>query len=332
MHQHLINFVFPIAQFMEYAIAIDIGGTTTSLGIVDRKGEILAKCSIPTRGEGTFEEFFKRLYNKIEELISLNGIKEKITRVGIGAPCANPYTGEIEGATDLPWPSPIPLKEIFERAMGIPVALGNDAKSSAIGEMMFGAAKGLNNFIMLTLGTGVGAGIVCDGHLLYGSRGFAGELGHVTVRHDKSRLCGCGRYDCLQNYCSASGVVETARCLLRDSSEDSLLRHINESAITPKLVYECAEKGDSLSLKVFEETGKVIGEACANFAAFTDPEAIIFFGGVAKALKFMEPAIRKAMEENLLFLYKKRIKLLASGLEEADVALLGASALAFENK
>lgn len=316
---------------MEHALAIDIGGTTTSLGIVDRTGKILAKSSIPTRGENTFGEYFKRLRKEMEGLVSQNGMEDKISGIGIGAPCANPFTGVIEGATDLPWPSPIPLKDIFQEATGLPVVLGNDAKASAIGEMMFGAAKGLKNFIMLTLGTGVGAGIVCDGRLLYGSRGFAGELGHVTVRRDKSRPCGCGRHDCLQNYCSAGGVVATAKEILKDSAEDSLLRNINEDEITSRYVCECAEKGDRLSLKVFEETGKVMGEACANFAAYTDPEAIIFFGGVAKALRFMEPAIREAMEENLLFLYQKRIKLLASGLEEADAALLGASALAFEN-
>lgn len=312
---------------MVYTIGIDIGGTTTSYGIISSEGEIVAKGKIPTRGT-SFDDYFAELSRRLREMTKDNGLEGKIRGIGIGAPCANHTTGSIEGATDLPWPSPIPLKELFEKDFGLPVAVDNDANASTIGEMEYGAARGMKNFIVLTLGTGVGAGIVVDGRLLYGSRGFAGELGHVTVAEGGHRSCSCGRCDCLQMYCNARGVVETALQLLRDDDSISLLREKTPAELTPKFIFECAEKGDRLSLKTFELTGNAIGRACANFAAFTDPDAIIFFGGVAQAFHLMLPAIRKAMEENILFLYKDRIKILKSGLTESDAALLGASALA----
>lgn len=315
---------------MKYAMAVDIGGTTTSFGVVDEEGNILCKDLISTKEPEGIDAYLAVLHRKMHIMLEKTVTDGPIAGIGIGAPCANHETGEIEGATDLPWPSPIPLKKIFELEFGLPVAVANDAKAAAIGEMCFGAAKGLKNFIMLTLGTGVGSGIVCDGRLLSGSRGFAGELGHVSVSDGRKRLCKCGRHDCLQNYCSASGIVDTAKIMLKESDEPSTLRNIREADLTAKSICDNAVKGDSLSRKVFEFTGMMIGKACASFAAFTDPDAFIFFGGVANAFDLMEPSIRKSMEENILFLYKDRIKLLRSSLSEADAALLGASALAFE--
>lgn len=312
-------------------IAIDIGGTNTTYGIVDDSGLIISKDSLSTKAPDSLKDYLNMLHEGIRKMMSMTGSEKEIAGIGIGAPCANYISGEIDGATDLPWPSPIPLKKIFEEEFGLPTVVANDAKAAAIGEMQFGVAKGIRNFIMLTLGTGVGSGIVCDGHLLSGSRGFAGELGHVSVNDRKLRKCNCGRYDCLQNYCSASGILETARIVLREMDADSPLRAIPENEITPKLIYDLAKEGDAVSLIIYEKTGEAIGKACANYAAFTDPDAFVFFGGVANAFDLMETAIRKAMEENILFLYGNRIKLLKSSLDEADAALLGASALAFES-
>ena len=312
-------------------IAIDIGGTTTTYGIVDDSGRIISKDSLSTRAPESLKDYLDLLHDGIRKMILQTGTESEIAGIGIGAPCTNYVTGEIDGATELPWPSPIPLKKIFEKEFGVPTVVANDAKAAAIGEMLFGNAKGLSNFIMLTLGTGVGSGIVCDGHLLSGSRGFAGELGHVTVSDRKLRKCNCGRYDCLQNYCSASGILETARLVLEDTDADTPLRAIPENEITPKLIYDLAKEGDTECLKIYEKTGEAIGKACANYAAFTDPDAFVFFGGVANAFDIMEPSIRKAMEDNILFLYGNRIKLLKSSLNEADAPLLGASALAFES-
>lgn len=312
-------------------IAIDIGGTNTTYGIVDDSGLIISKDSLSTKAPDSLKDYLNMLHEGIRKMMSMTGSEKEIAGIGIGAPCANYISGEIDGATDLPWPSPIPLKKIFEEEFGLPTVVANDAKAAAIGEMQFGVAKGIRNFIMLTLGTGVGSGIVCDGHLLSGSRGFAGELGHVSVSDRKLRKCNCGRYDCLQNYCSASGILETARIVLREMDADSPLRVIPENEITPKLIYDLANEGDAVSIIIYEKTGEAIGKACANYAAFTDPDAFVFFGGVANAFDLMEAAIRKAMEENILFLYGNRIKLLKSSLDEADAALLGASALAFES-
>lgn len=312
------------------SIAIDIGGTTTTYGIVDDSGRIISKDSFLTRGPESLEEYLHLLKDGIRKMLSQADSESEIAGIGIGAPCANYITGEIDGATELPWPSPIPLKKIFENEFGVPVVVANDAKAAAIGEMQFGAAKGIRNFIMLTLGTGVGSGIVCDGHLLSGARGFAGELGHVSLSDSKMRKCNCGRYDCLQNYCSASGILETARLILKESDTASPLRDIPDNELSPKLIYDLAKEGDAVSVLIYEKTAEAIGKACASYAAFSDPEAFVFFGGVANAFDIMEPTMRKTMEENILFLYGNRIKLLQSTLNEADAALLGASALVFE--
>lgn len=313
----------------DYVLGIDIGGTNTEYAIVSRRGDIVLRGSIPTTGHDDFHDYIANLKDAINEMLAKEGLTENIRGIGVGAPCANQYTGWIEAATDLPWPSPIPLAGLLEQAFSLPVAITNDANAAAAGEMTYGKARGLKNFIMITLGTGVGSGIVCDGHLLSGSQGFAGELGHVVVKEDSDRKCGCGRTGCLQTYCSAKGVKETARRMLAESDEPSALRDLTPEQLTPKAISECANKGDALAKKVYDFTGKVLGEACANFASFTDPDAFMLFGGVSKAGDLIARPMREALEANVLHLYRNRIEILFSSLPDAEAALLGASAMAW---
>ena len=249
--------------------------------------------------------------------------------MGVGAPNGNYYSGTIEFAPNLPWRGIIPLAAMFEDKLGIPTALTNDANAAAIGEMTYGAARGLKDFIMITLGTGVGSGIVINGQLVYGHDGFAGELGHVIV-NPEGRVCGCGRKGCLETYCSATGVARTAREFLVARSEPSLLRNVPVEDIQSKDVYDAAVKGDKLAQEIFEYTGKILGEALANFVAFSSPEAIILFGGLAKSGDYITKPIQKALEDNVLNIYKGKTKLLLSQLKDADAAVLGASALGWE--
>lgn len=315
-----------------YTVGVDMGGTGTAFAIVDSDGRIAGRGKVPTLGFDTPADFVTKLCEEIDRLMVETHLKDKVFAIGIGAPCANAVTGVIEAATDLPWPSPIPLARLVEEKSGLPVFISNDANAAAAGEMAYGAARGCNNFIMITLGTGVGAGVVCDGHLLSGSRGFAAELGHVTVSNDPTRPCGCGRNGCLQTYCSASGVVNTARRLLADPHEPSLLREIPEKDMTTLDIFNAAVKGDKIALRTFSETGRALGEAAANFAAFTDPDLIILFGGVANAGEFIIPAMREALNKKALHLYRDRIEILRSALPDADAALLGAASLPYLNE
>lgn len=298
-----------------------MGGTNTAFGIVDANGNIVAHGNIPTTGHDTPQAWADALADAIKA--QLSRLDFEIASAGVGAPCANTTTGCIENAADLPWPSPIPLAQLIEERLHVPVTITNDANAAAAGEMAYGAARGLKNFIMLTLGTGVGGGIVCDGHLLSGSRGFAGELGHVVV--GGNRPCGCGRKGCLETYCSARGVVNTARMLLDASPSDSSLRDLHE--FTAKDVYDAAMEGDEIAKAVFHFTGLALGEACANFAAFTDPEAIVLFGGVANAGDMLLEPMREAFDAHALHLYAGRVKFLVSTLNSAQAPILGAAAL-----
>jgi glucokinase len=267
----------------------------------------------------------------LQPAIDLVGGIEMIKGMGIGAPNANYYTGTIDNAANLEWKGIVPIAKLFSDALGVPVRVTNDANAAAMGEMTYGAARGMKNFIMITLGTGVGSGIVCDGRVIYGSDGFAGELGHVIVdRSENARPCGCGRKGCLETYCSATGVARTARYLLETSPEQSLLRKLNVDEITSFDVYQAAEAGDKLALEIFEETGKRLGAACADFAAFSSPEAFIFFGGLTKAGDYIMDPIKRAYDENVLFVYKDKAKLLVSTLNGSEAAVLGASALGWE--
>ena len=315
-----------------YVIGIDMGGTNTVFGIVDARGIVIASSSIKTQKHSNIDDYINELYTETTKLIEANDAVGKIHGIGIGAPSANYYTGRIEDGVNLPWPTPIPLAQLVSEKFGIPVAITNDANAAAIGEMTYGAARGFKDFIMITLGTGVGSGIVINGQLVYGHDGFAGELGHVIVKRNNGRLCGCGRTGCLEAYCSATGVARTAREFLEARSDESILRNIPTEDITSKDVYDAAVAGDTLAKDIFEFTGNLLGEALADFTVFSAPEAFILFGGLAKSGELLMKPLRNSMEKNMLSIWKGKVKLLPSELKEADAAVLGASALGWEAK
>ena len=316
-----------------YVVGIDIGGTNTVFGIVDARGSVLATNSIKTQKHTVLEDYIQELYDELTKLIADNTHISKIKGIGIGAPNANYFNGTIEQAPNLPWKGIIPFADKIQKKFGLPVAITNDANAAAIGEMIYGAARGMKNFIMITLGTGVGSGIVANGSLVYGSDGFAGELGHTTMRRNNGRLCGCGLTGCLETYASATGVARSAREFLETQKDvDSRLRDIPAEEITSKDVYEAAVAGDKLALEVFAFTGQILGEAFADFIKFSSPEAIIMFGGLSKAGELLLRPIRESMEKNVMPIFRNKVKLLFSELKEADVAVLGASALAWEIK
>ncbi len=314
-----------------YVIGLDLGGTNSVFGIVDRRGTIIASTSVKTQEQNDVEVYVDNCCTALKKIIEEVGGIEKIQAMGIGAPDANYYTGIIDNPANLPWKGEIPLAKMFSDRLGIPVALTNDANAAAIGEMAYGAAKGMKNFIMITLGTGVGSGIVVNGQVVYGSDGFAGELGHVIVdKSSEARSCGCGRKGCLETYCSATGVARTAKMIVSSSERPTLLRNIPLDEITSKDVAIAAGQGDEVAKEIFEYTGKILGEACADFAAFSSPEAFIFFGGLTKAGDLLMDPIRKAYDENVLFLYKNKAQMIVSQLDDAGAAVLGASALGWE--
>lgn len=312
-----------------YAIGIDIGGTNTVFGIVDTHGKVVSKSSVQTSQYPTPELIIDDIKKKLDPLIEDVGGISNIKGIGIGAPNGNHYTGNIEYAPNLQWKGVVPLSKLMSDKFGIPAVITNDANAAAIGEMIYGAARGMKNFIMITLGTGVGSGIVIDGKLVYGHDGFAGELGHVCSVRD-GRSCGCGRLGCLEAYASANGVARTAKEILENQTVDSLLRNIPIESITSKDVFDAASKGDVVALEIFEFTGKILGEAIADFVAFSAPEAIILFGGLTKSGDYIMKPIVDHMEKNLLKIWQGKIKVLFSDLNEADAAVLGASALVWE--
>lgn len=315
-----------------YVMGIDIGGTNTVFGIVDARGTVLGSGSIKTQMHTVFDDYIDDLYKSASILIKNLDAEGKIHGIGIGAPNGNYYTGMIENHVNLPWPAPIPLAQKVSEKFGLPTAVTNDANAAAIGEMTYGVARGMKDFIMITLGTGVGSGIVVNGQMVYGSDGLAGELGHVTIRRN-GRACGCGRNGCLETYASATGVARTAREFLEArKDEPSLLRDMPMEDITSKDVYDAAIAGDKLAKDVFDFTGKVLGEALADFAAFSSPEAFVIFGGLTKSGDLLMKPLRKAFEADLLPMYKGKIKILLSDLKESDAAVLGASALGWEAK
>ncbi len=316
-----------------YVVGIDIGGTNTVFGIVDARGLVIASSSIKTRKHSAIEDYIDELHTELTKLMEANDAIGKVHGIGIGAPNANYYTGTIEQGVNLPWPTPIPLSQLVSEKFGIPVSITNDANAAAIGEMTYGAARGLKDFIMITLGTGVGSGIVINGQLVYGHDGFAGELGHVIVKRTNGRLCGCGRCGCLETYCSATGVARSAREFLEArANEPSLLRNLPVDEITSKDVYDAAIAGDKLAKDIFEYTGDILGAALADFTVFSAPEAFILFGGLAKSGDLLMKPLRNSLEKNLLSIWKGKVKVLVSELKEADAAVLGASALGWEAK
>ena len=316
-----------------YVIGVDLGGTNTVFGIVDTYGKIVAEDSIKTQKYKTAEEFVEAGVACLLPLIAQRGGTEKIEGMGIGAPNANYYTGAIEIAPNIAWAhdSVVPLGEMFSQKLGIPVHLTNDANAAALGEMTYGAARGMKNFIVITLGTGVGSGIVINGQLVYGHDGFAGELGHVTmVRGEEGRVCGCGRKGCLECYCSATGMARTAREMLANTDRPSLLREKNPADIESLDVSIAAGKDDELANEIFQFTGKMLGEACADFTAFSSPEAYIFFGGLCKAGDLIMKPIEESYNRAVMPIYRGKAKFLVSGLMNANAAVLGASALAWD--
>lgn len=316
----------------QYVVGIDIGGTNTVFGVVDARGTILYSAAIKTGIYPDINDYVADLAKGLELIMNQAGGREKIKGIGVGAPNGNYFTGSIEFAPNLPWKGKIPLAQmISEKLGGIPCTLTNDANAAAIGEMTYGIARGMKDFIVITLGTGVGSGIVIGGDLVYGSDGFAGELGHVIVRRN-GRQCGCGRSGCLETYASATGVARSAREYIELTCTETCLREIDPGDITSKDVYDAAMKKDRVALDIFEKTGTILGEAFANFVAFSSPEAIILFGGLAKAGDLLLEPIKRAMDKNMLKVYAGKTKLLVSQLKESDAAVLGASALGWEIK
>lgn len=314
-----------------YVIGLDMGGTNSIFGIVDQRGTIKAQTAIKTKAYPDVHDYVAAAVEALQPALDVVGGIEQIRGLGIGAPNGNFYTGNIEYAANLVWPGVVPIAQLFQEALGIPTRVTNDANAAAMGEMTYGVARGMKNFIMITLGTGVGSGIVVDGKVVYGSDGFAGELGHLVVDHtSEGRSCGCGRSGCLETYCSATGVARTAREILEKSTQPSKLRELNPAEITSFDVFQAAEAGDAVALEIFEFTGKLLGTACADFATFNSPEAFVFFGGLTKAGDYLMEPLRKAYDENVLSLYKNKAKLLVSALNGSEAAVLGASALGWE--
>jgi len=313
-----------------YVIGMDMGGTNTVFGIVDSRGTVISKSAIKTGTHSDINLYIQDLYNEMIKLIDAAGGSDKIKGIGVGAPNGNYYTGNIEYAPNLPWKGVIHFAKLMSEKFGIPTALTNDANAAAVGEMTYGGARGMKNFIMITLGTGVGSGIIIDGKVVYGHDGFAGELGHTTAIRENGRLCGCGKHGCLETYCSATGVARSAREILGSTTKNSQLRNIQMENITSKDVFDAAMEGDEVAKEIFEYTGKILGQSLADFVAFSAPEAIAIFGGLSKAGDLIMKPIREHMDANLLPLWKGKIKLFFSELKEADAAILGASALAWE--
>ncbi len=314
----------------QLVIGIDIGGTGTKFGIVDRDGNVLFGDEISTKKHATVDSFIDDLYNALSVLIEKAGGNGRIKGIGVGAPNGNFYSGNIEYAPNLPWKGIIHMKELLQKKCKLPVTLTNDANAAAIGEMMYGAAKGMKDFIMITLGTGVGSGIVANGQLIYGHDGFAGELGHTIVIPDGRMHKGTGKKGSLESYASATGVMLTAIEILEKTNEPSLLRNIPTAELDSKAVYDAAIKGDKVAMEIFEFTGKILGLALANAIMFSSPQAIILFGGLTKAGDLILKPTKEHMEANLIQVFQNKVKILVSHLKESDAAILGASALAWE--
>jgi len=306
------------------ALGIDIGGTGTSFGIVDRRGQILEKAEMPTTGHATVQDFIAALKKEIAPVLEKVG-RDNITGIGVGAPNGNFYTGEIAYAPNLPWEGVIPLAKLLSEAFHQKATLTNDANAAALGEMMYGTAKGMKDFVLVTLGTGVGSGFVANGQLIYGHDGFAGEIGHMIAVRD-GRKCGCGRNGCLETYASATGIVKSAEAWLNERDDNTVLRQ-HKGKITAKIIHEAAENGDAFAQELFAYTGKILGQTLADVVAITSPQAFIFFGGLAKSGDMLMKHVHRHMEDNLLKVFKNKVSLLYSALPDADAAILGASAL-----
>jgi glucokinase len=316
----------------QLAIGIDVGGTNTKYGIVNHRGEILKKGELKTDAYPAIDDFIDALYETIQPILKGMGKEFAAKGIGIGAPNGNYYTGTIDYAPNLHWKGVIPLAELVSNRFELPCTLTNDANAAAVGEMMYGAARGLRDFIMITLGTGVGSGIVANGQLILGHDGFAGELGHTIIRPGGRKHWSTDLDGSLEAYCSATGIAITARELLDQTDEDSLLRNYTREEIDAKRVFDCAIQGDKIAAEVYRFTGQILGEALANFVMFSSPEAIVLFGGVIKAGDILMAPTREHMEKNVLPIFRNKVRLIFSELKEADAAILGASALVWEQR
>lgn len=313
---------------MKVAVGIDIGGTNTVFGIVTEEGKILDEGSIKTKDFDNIEDFVASLYDKIQLTMQRLDNGYSIEGYGIGAPMGNIKKGTIEYAATLPWKGIVPLSAYFKKHTSLPLVVTNDANAAAVGEMVYGGARGMKNFVVITLGTGLGSGLVVNGSLVYGEDGFAGELGHTTIRPGMSnRECGCGKKGCLETYVSASGIKRTLLKIMADSIQDSELRTLSFNDLDAKKIHDAALKGDPIALQAFEHTGRMLGFKLADLVAHTNPEAIFLFGGLAMADDFIFEPARRSMNEHLLNIYKGRVKLLPSGLSTKNAAVLGASSL-----
>lgn len=309
----------------EIVLGVDIGGTNTKLGFVNREGKILTDAVIETQAHLPAEKFFTRLHNKANELFDSLKVSYRLVGIGLGAPNANYYKGTIEQPPNLSWGFVDVVAEL-KKWHTVPIVLTNDANAATIGEMQFGAAKGMKDFILITLGTGLGSGIVANGQLIYGHDGFAGEIGH-TIVEPNGRLCGCGRRGCLETYASATGICRTVEELLQNTNTTSELRNIKADNLTSKQIFIAAQNGDKLALEAFDITGRFLGMKLSDSIAHTSPEAIILFGGLAAAGDFIFVPTKKYLEQFLLNIFRNKVKLLPSKLPESSAAILGAAAL-----
>ncbi len=315
----------------DLAIGIDLGGTNTDFGIVDRSGKVLLRGGIKTKNHKEISSYLEELFLAMLPIIEHAGGVSRIKGIGVGAPNGNFYKGTIEHAPNLAWKGVIPMAELMQEKFGLDVVLTNDANAAAIGEMVYGAARDMKDFILITLGTGVGSGIVANGKLIYGHDGFAGELGHTMIIPDGRYHPGTGLYGSLEMYASATGLTKTTiEMLQKENTGSSLLHNYSEEEITSKLVYDCAMKGDPLSKEVYAYTGKILGMALANFAMATSPEAIILFGGLCKAGSMIFDPVKTSFENHLLPLFRNKIKIIPSELADDDAAILGASSLVWD--
>ena len=313
----------------QVALGVDIGGTNTKYGLVNHRGEILEKGSLKTDDYPEVTDFIDALYEKVSPLIMKHCGQRHFDGIGVGAPNANYFTGTIEQAPNLHWKGVVPFAKLMTEKFEVPCKMTNDANAAALGEMMFGAARGMKDFIMITLGTGVGSGIMTNGKLIYGHDGFAGELGHTIVKPGGRKHWSTGSEGSLEAYASATGITITAK-KMRAEFPNSMLNNFPEEAISSKVVFECATKGDPTAIEVFRYTGQKLGEALANFVMFSSPEAILLFGGVIKAGDFILKPAKLHMERNLFPIFRNKVKLVFSEHDEADAAILGASALVWE--
>ena len=313
----------------EVVAGIDIGGTNTVIGTVNRNGDILAESTLPTRCNATFDVFVKNLTGAIEQLLMELGHEHRLLGVGVGSPNGSYNLGAIVDAPNLEWKGILPLCKEITLLTGVPSVVTNDANAAALGELLFGAAKGMKNFVVITLGTGLGSGIVVDGKLVIGHDGFAGEFGHVVAKAN-GRQCGCGKKGCLETYASATGLRRTAFKMIADSNQPSMLRNVTYDKLTAKMITEAAKTGDPLARAAFEYTGLILGTRLADLVAILNPEAIFFFGGLANAGELLIDPVRRYMEEYMFPVFKGKVKLLLSGLQDKNAAVLGAAALIWE--